>query len=496
MEQNNFEKNMQQKLEELKISPSEAVWENVEKNINKRKDRKKILIFFLLFVCLLAGGYFIFNSIQDSGSLQNKLVSTSFEKDSEQIKNKDSSFNRTKISSVNDSEKNNAADVNLTVNKTLSQKIENNKVERKNSNAPSTIRNRNLAGGSKNVNAKEIEPVANNKNLSPTKQTVPASKQTNNQKNDLDINSPGNVQEKNTPFDANGVQNVPDKNMEPLPEVAIQNKKIPVATPADTNKDFAKKTNESTKETHKIQQSHKWKLGVTFSGGTSMVGGVEQEANNASSLMRMDFVSLASPANNYALSSFSSYFRSSPIRNSMAFIGGVYLEKNISMKNKIDIGISYKYYSLRNTTGNKIDFNIDPSLSGNDIYSSWSNINSYRNNFHYIEIPVSMKFQLGNSKSLPFYWSVGANISQLISSNSLQFKSSPGLYYNDNSFYNKTQVGLQTGFSVLLFAKTKLPINIGPYFIYNMSKLANEGLYGGKHFSFFGIKTEILLGKK
>jgi len=64
MEQNNFEKKIQQKLDELKIPPSDAVWENVEKNINKRKDRKKILIFFLLFISLASGAYYIFTSIK------------------------------------------------------------------------------------------------------------------------------------------------------------------------------------------------------------------------------------------------------------------------------------------------------------------------------------------------------------------------------------------------------------------------------------------------
>ena len=116
-----------------------------------------------------------------------------------------------------------------------------------------------------------------------------------------------------------------------------------------------------------------------------------------------------------------------------------------------------------NTTGNKIDFTIAPSLSAQNLYSSWSNTNTYRNNFHYIEIPVSLKFQLGNSETLPIYWSAGVSISQLISSNSLQFKSVPGLYYNDNSLYNKTQVGLQTGFSALLFAK-KSPDKYRPIF--------------------------------
>ncbi len=493
MEQHNFEKKIQQKLGELKIPPSDAVWENVEKNISKRKDRKKTLIFFLLFGSMIVGGYYIVHSTTDHTDSQNQPVSNDVKKSGKRTIpisiGKDSSFSQTAVLPENGSEKNNTSALNTANNKTQHQEIDNKNVERKNVGEPVAQANRSLAVVFDKKNTKWVEPIDDNK------QTSPDSKQTNSQKNGLDINGPEKIQEKEISIIADGIENIQSTNIESQNELATTNKIMTVAITADTKKDFSRAANSSTIKMQKRGQSHKWKLGITFSGGTSMIGGGgEQGVNNLSPLVRMDFVTF--PASNYMFSSVSNYFRPSPIKNSMAFLGGVYLEKNISRKNKIDLGISYKYYSLINTTGNKIDFNIDPSLSGNDIYSSWSNINTYRNNFHYIEIPVSVKFQLGNSKSLPFYWSVGANISQLISSNSLQFKSSPGLYYNDNSLYNKTQVGLQTGFSAVLFAETKVPIGIGPYFIYNTSKLANEGLYGGKHFSFIGIKAEILLGKK
>jgi hypothetical protein len=482
MEQNNFEKKIQQKLEELKIPPSDAVWENVEKNINKRKDRKKILIFFLLFISLASGAYYIFTSITNDTNSKNQLVTRIVEKDSGQTKKDDSSFNQISVSPENTSGKRNESVENLAPKKTPSQKSENKKPESKRTNMPNTLKEKNLSVASENKITKEAKPIANDKkSLSPAKQTEAPSKQTNSEGNDLVNNS----------------EKVQDGNIETQHEAVIQNKIIPATNPGDTNKVFSNNTDKSIIKINEKNQNRKWKLGVTFSGGTSMIGGgTAPKINNLSSSAPLNFVSFPSSANNTTLSSFNNYFAPSPIKNSMAFIGGVYIEKNISRKNKIDLGISYKYYSLINTTGNKIDFNIAPSLSAQSIYSSWSNTNTYRNNFHYIEIPISLKFQLGNSETLPIYWSAGVSISQLISSNSLQFKPAPGLYYNDNSLYNKTQIGLQTGFSALLFAKTKVPINIGPYFIYNMSKLANEGLYGGKHFSFIGIKTEILLGKK
>jgi len=50
MEQNNFEKNVRQKLEELKISPSDSVWANVEKQLGKKEKDKKVILLFLFSI--------------------------------------------------------------------------------------------------------------------------------------------------------------------------------------------------------------------------------------------------------------------------------------------------------------------------------------------------------------------------------------------------------------------------------------------------------------
>jgi hypothetical protein len=60
---------------------------------------------------------------------------------------------------------------------------------------------------------------------------------------------------------------------------------------------------------------------------------------------------------------------------------------------------------------------------------------------------------------------------------------------------NKTQLGLSTGISATLFSKQKVPVIIGPYFYYSASRLAGKGLYKNKHFSFMGLRTEILFEK-
>src|SRR5256714_2937056 len=58
-----FEKNVQQQMQELRFHPSDEVWKRVEAEIVPAK-RRRPLLFFLIFIGLLLGGglYFIFSN--------------------------------------------------------------------------------------------------------------------------------------------------------------------------------------------------------------------------------------------------------------------------------------------------------------------------------------------------------------------------------------------------------------------------------------------------
>src|SRR6476659_4225224 len=62
MEENKFEKQVQQKMDDLKIHPSDAVWEKIEARIEKRR-RPVRGLFLLIFLCvLLTGSYVLWNT--------------------------------------------------------------------------------------------------------------------------------------------------------------------------------------------------------------------------------------------------------------------------------------------------------------------------------------------------------------------------------------------------------------------------------------------------
>ena len=85
MEQNKFEKQVQQKMDELKIHPSDSVWEKIEARIEKKKHSKRGLFLFLLFFIFLAGGYLLWNTPHHSITETNNSGKNSSEKNSGKI---------------------------------------------------------------------------------------------------------------------------------------------------------------------------------------------------------------------------------------------------------------------------------------------------------------------------------------------------------------------------------------------------------------------------
>ena len=468
MGQNNFEKSVQQKLDELKIPPSDSVWTDIEKHIGKKdKDGKLIIIFFFLTVILLSGAYWLFNSTKNNVSQSHQI--SQLKKDNKPTNNEDPSFRESEIISGNNFSNTDSASVPRGKAKGFNIDSQN-KIE--------------IRSKKKQMKFRDDFTRRLNKNYS---------KDTNNEDSEIALNNVEKLIEKTT-----DIAEIENKNESKNIASNFQNQintdsfLIQLKSEKVIQKLIAK--NAYFQKRDSKEHTERWNFGITFSGGSSLIGSSILERNYP-----MD-MNASLPSGGILYGGNPSYYYSpSPLKNSTAFVAGVLVEKNLSAKSKITVGISYKYYSLKNKVGNKIDSIFFGSLQYfpiNYFNNSTSRSHSYRNNFHYLEVPVSIKIQLNKNKKLPLFWNGGLNISELISSNALQFKPNPGVYYNDNSLFNKTQFGLHTGLSLTLFSRKKMPFTFGPYFYYNATSLSDKGLYDGKNFSFVGIQTEILFRKK
>ena len=70
MQDQNFEKQVKQKMEGLSLTPSEPVWQKVEEQIRKKRDRRRLLFWLPFTVLCLGGGiWLVTNNIRNINSI-------------------------------------------------------------------------------------------------------------------------------------------------------------------------------------------------------------------------------------------------------------------------------------------------------------------------------------------------------------------------------------------------------------------------------------------
>ncbi len=464
MEQNKFEKDIQQKLDELKIPPSEAVWQNVEKRIAIKQTRRRgVLVLFFIALFLLTGGYFWLHINKENESRKQEVVLHN-----EGLKTGDSVSIHQLVPGKKD-----INTIDPQTEKTLSSTI----IKHPTNQLSGKPKSRKTVFSKK---GKVKTNIANGFEVNDESITAVHEKVEKLQ-NDLSRGSGDVTIRKNEDAEpaADDLKN----------EVALTDS----ISLHDTMKISLEKkdTFSASKGEKKIVSNHKrkWRPGITLSGGASLIG---NEFLSGGNNLYSDYMSASPNVGSGTGNSNSSYFYSSSVRSSLAFFAGFFIEKNISTKHRISLGINYKYFSTLNSVGNKVD----SAQTAYNSFSTMTGFSDHRNGFNYLDVPVTMTFRIGNAKSFPLFWHAGINISELIYSNALQFKSVPGIYYIDNSFFNKTQLGFNTGLSTTLFSAQKSSLQIGPYFYFSASRLADKGMYGKKYFSYVGISTQLAFRKK
>ncbi len=461
MEQNKFEKDIQQKLDELKIPPSEAVWQNVEKRIAIKKTRRRgVLVLFFITLFLLTGGYLWLHINKENQSPKQEVLLHNGG-----LKIKDSSSKQ--IVPRNQDIKAIALQKEKTLSSTTIKPPKNQLSEK-----PKSRKIIFSKKGKVKVNGPKVFEVDDS--------VRPGQEKAEKLQNALSGGS-GDVAIRKNEEAMTGTQDL--KN-----NIAKDSISFPDTMKMSSEK---KDTSSAYKGEKEIVSNRKkqWHPGITLSGGSSMIG---NEFLSGGNNVYSDFASSMPGTGSGSGTGNSSFFYSSSVRSSFAFIAGFFMEKNISANHKISVGVNYKYFS----TLNKVGYKIDSAQTAYNFSTTAPSSGDHRNKFNYLELPVTLTFRISKAKSFPLFWHAGINISELIYSNALQFKSVPGIYYIDNSFFNKTQLGFNTGFSTTLFSDQKSSLQIGPYFYYSASRLADKGMYGKKHFSYLGISTQLVFRKK
>lgn len=458
MHENNFEKQVQEKMDQLGFEPSDAVWTAVDKEINKNKKRRRpLFILFLFSGLLLAGGAIYVGTFKN---FSDKKIISKEQKKNDEDQNK-SSGSKVQSASILENKLNKETKNQVKQNNTnpLNGRQSTESVMMKSGNKPASA-----------YNSKVITDERKNKT------------------------------EENTGIGKNDNTNSENSGSGRL-DSAVVNKTATAAGLTTVPKDSKAESKLATKDKTK-SKSALWTLGLTGGAGISNINQSLFKQSNVTGLYYNSNANVASGAP-------APVPASSEINPGFSFSAGVFLSRYLSKRISIAMGLNYHYYSTHIKTGYPVDSSIivynpanyfsgAPTIPGayaiNGYYQSGSS-HSYTNQYHFIELPVTADFQLNKSKELPIFWEAGLSVSYLLASNALHFDPNGNLYYQNALLFNKVQLNGTTSF-MIGFPLNKNELRLGPELQYGFSGLLKSGSGNPQHLFYTGLKLSFIHGKK
>ena len=503
MQDQNFEKQVKQKMEGLSLTPSEPVWQKVEEQIRKKRDRRRLLFWLPFTVLCLGGGiWLVTNNIRNINSI---AIAKNEKQNNSQNGQNSVQKNDVKVESgtreLEENKKTFAAPKKEQPSITTKPLPEQNEITPEVKPIKQVLQ---LASVNENINKKDktitgINKPSHGKNISGKKlerdevkpsevfpDTVRSVTEKLNEPNEnISIN-------KSEPSDSIVNNNPPKENEVKGIDTTNQSKPGLENEPKDS---LAVQKNIAIKD----KRPHsKWKLainaGIARSGvnnGLQVFGGGEKslETTNVFAADRTLNFSQA-PSNAGA-----SYRPPSTQKKSGSFSLGVLIKKQVGKRSSFSTGLQYNFYSTEILVGQNIsrDTMADPNKSVNNFYAnSGSNFSDYRNKFHFVSLPVAFNFQILKNAPLDFH--IGLSLQQLVETNALLYSSLSKIYYTDKGAFNKTQLFSELGIEYSLPLSKKLLLKAGPRISYGHSSVVKES--SGLHLFSYGLATEIVFSAK
>jgi hypothetical protein len=516
MQENNFEKRVQEQMEELRFRPSDAVWEKVEEEIRRKKKRRVVFFIFLLAALSLLGysGYFLFNKSKSNLVEQNSTLTNqeelnkndqpgnnnkSVNNETEKITNskKKPVVTESEVSTLTEKEtpiKEKAGsikttDIVSTDKQTKKQDVAIVEGHEKQKRISKPAISEKLVVKTKNKRSKSSSEKISKEPVQPTDK-LQVSKD--------DAGTPVIIQADVSQPDAVAKTLVEDKQPAD-PVVNAEAKKDSIAEDSSVKKEeiVAAIAKPKKKQLPKINWGLELSYGISanredafsfFDGGQKSMDALYNAPQG----------SIGVPINSQQAPVF---YSPSSIKAGSAFRAGLVGEMQLSRRSSVSSGLRYAYFSNSIKVGAYKDtavsftnsFSQDVRTSA--IYRGISQ-KEYTNRFHFIQLPLQYHLQLNKGVKVPILWTVGATVGYLISTNGLVYDTAAsGIYYHDKKAFNKFNWNLNTGFSFKLGNKNKLQWSLGPEISLGMNKLT-KGDTRKQYLLYGGVTGRIIFTKK
>ena len=495
MSDHQFEKNVQQKMDELRLHPSETVWKEVEKKIRPQKRRRRGLIWIPLMAALFTGFYFYYSGMEQSEK-KNLPVSEHFKKPNT-VPPSETSTPQTESNSPEQLQEknikqNNPTDQNPVKNPEKSI-ISNNAPVIKDKQLHNKTR---IAVGEDSkteivTNKRKVADISNLRYTSLERKTgIDQAKTTERAYKKIssepiiaaDTNSES-IANQNKKEDITSVKKIKDDSTlatieVAIPEIQVAQTESPPALPAPIER-----------------LKRKWQIGITFNGGVSKISaGGFFDFTEKSMVQDVAPSSFSMPVPRNAV-----ILKPSPIYPGFSMQVKGFAKTELRKRLRGSFGLGYGQYQTQIRVGQMVQssqavFTSRGVMDVQGYYRAEPN-KVYTNRFHFIELPVELEYRLNKSPKTPVSIHAGATYSRLIGSNALHFDGSSRVYYKDNSVFNKNLAGITGGLSVGVLQKFKHPLMIGSSFHYRVTNLMHRNIYDRKHLLAAGIDLKILLKK-
>ena len=527
MPENDFEKQVQQLFNELKLKPSVEVWPKVSNRIRKEKSRRKAFVWFPLALLLLgAGGYWL---LQNNGSIlpAHRITETTPAPGND---NPDISSNTKDNPSVSvkpgDISKTGKQKINTEMPSSAHNADPDGKLNNDGSGSDSHALN-----GQRNSEKPPVNSQALDKKKQPAQPVVQLPVPDNAGNIDAtarkEIKPAQSMAERDQKDMAHtrksGTFNPENKSLALTPLIAVPQSVwispfllpgVETGKTLDSNskKHFPDNILNSTNTPVKLTKKKTWEWGIAGGAGVSSVShGLSDFFGNS----RTEKSALNAIPNTPNMSNNIGFLTgqnslvaalpppASTVKTGLAWQAGGFVKWKTTSRLAVTAGLQYSYYSTNRAVGNDINnYRLALGNTHNDANASYAgyyiggqNIN-YTNRYHVIEIPAGVQWQLNKGVKFPLLLNGGLSLSYLANTTAVHYHTQTGSYYEDKALFNKVQIGIHAGLSVKVFGKTQRPVYLGPVIQYNLTNLLKPSENLSQNLMYTGLKAEWVLWRK
>jgi hypothetical protein len=220
--------------------------------------------------------------------------------------------------------------------------------------------------------------------------------------------------------------------------------------------------------------------------------------------VRVDDLANASPGPSYAGIPPVPSPEASPITPGLSYTVGAFVQRKFTKGFSLSAGLQYSYLTVNTKVGQKVNsqllvnYGYMNSTVTDRYYSGYNSLNDYTNRYHFVELPVMASMRIFNIKKAPIVLDAGLSVSRLLNTNALHWDGLNRVYYEDDNFFNRTQIALNGGLNIGLLQRSKHPLWIGPNLRYFATTLLKEEVTASErkqHLWTFGLNARMLLKK-